>query len=83
MYGMDCYFRVSQLLTHTYPVDQALSPAWPSIVEQGTFVKELEAVASKYPYYKYNGIWSRDIQETVCIRQMNSLSFTADEPRSH
>ncbi|KAL9016263.1 MAG: hypothetical protein Q9185_006385 [Variospora sp. 1 TL-2023] len=48
-------------------VEQALSPVWPSIVEQRNCMKQLEAVASKYPYYKYNQIWTRDIQETIMI----------------
>ncbi|MCJ1339256.1 hypothetical protein MMC09_004545 [Bachmanniomyces sp. S44760] len=28
-------------------------------------MKELDRIASQYPYYKYNGIWSREVQ-TAC-----------------
>lgn len=24
-------------------------------------------VASKHPYYKYNQVWTRDVQNTVCL----------------
>ncbi|KAL8901740.1 MAG: hypothetical protein Q9207_005051 [Kuettlingeria erythrocarpa] len=48
-------------------LEQNLAPAWPSIAEQGTYIKELEFVASKHPYYKYNQLWTRNIQETINI----------------
>ena len=28
-------------------------------------MKELDRIASQYPYYKYNGIWSREVQTAV------------------
>ncbi|KAL8932355.1 MAG: hypothetical protein Q9211_006363 [Gyalolechia sp. 1 TL-2023] len=46
-------------------VEAALSPAWPSIVEQANSIKELAVVASKQSYYRYNGIWSRDVTNTI------------------
>ncbi|KAL8735292.1 MAG: hypothetical protein Q9181_002847 [Wetmoreana brouardii] len=45
-------------------VEEALEPAWPSIVEQANTIKDLADVASKHPYYKYNQIWTRDMQDT-------------------
>ena len=36
-----------------------------SIGEQRATIGELAAVASKHPYYKYNTMWSRDVQDTV------------------
>ncbi|KAI4253286.1 MAG: hypothetical protein LQ352_003783 [Teloschistes flavicans] len=53
---------------HSVPaaeLHEALTAAWPSISEQGAIIKELESVASKHPYYKYNQIWTRDMQETI------------------
>ncbi|KAL8665193.1 MAG: hypothetical protein Q9202_002415 [Teloschistes flavicans] len=55
---------------HSVPaaeLHEALTAAWPSISEQGAIIKELESVASKHPYYKYNQIWTRDMQETVIL----------------
>ncbi|KAL8916633.1 MAG: hypothetical protein Q9208_008392 [Pyrenodesmia sp. 3 TL-2023] len=49
------------------PTNITLAPAWPLISEQGACIKELSTVASKHPYYKYNQIWTRNIQETVTI----------------
>ncbi|KAI4124983.1 MAG: hypothetical protein LQ338_004533 [Usnochroma carphineum] len=55
-------------------VQEALSSAWPSIVEQGSSIKELESVASKHPYYKYNGTWTKDIQDTARLA-VNSVTL--------
>ena len=33
--------------------------------EQKATIGQLAEVASKYPYYKYNDIWTRDIQNAV------------------
>ncbi|MCJ1239467.1 hypothetical protein MMC14_007463 [Varicellaria rhodocarpa] len=35
-----------------------------SISQQAETISRLASVASKYPYYKYNGIWTRDVQNT-------------------
>lgn len=48
-------------------VNGALSSAWPSIVDQADIIKDLEIVASKHPYYKYNQIWTKNMQDTVCL----------------
>ncbi|EWC46623.1 hypothetical protein DRE_04110 [Drechslerella stenobrocha 248] len=39
-----------------------LASAQPSFDQQREILKELATVASKYPYYKYNGLWTREIQ---------------------
>ncbi|KAK6332477.1 hypothetical protein TWF730_004145 [Orbilia blumenaviensis] len=39
-----------------------LASAQPFFDQQRVTLKELDGVASKYPYYKYNGIWTREIQ---------------------
>jgi len=36
-----------------------------SISEQVESIKKLAAVASRYPYYKYNSMWTRDMQNAV------------------
>ena len=36
-----------------------------SISQQVETISRLASVASKYPYYKYNGTWTRDVQNTV------------------
>ncbi|KAI5811406.1 Translin [Peziza echinospora] len=50
---------------HSVPsqaLPQLISLTTPVFQEQKQTIKELAAVASKYPYYKYNGIWTREIQ---------------------
>ncbi|MCJ1365531.1 hypothetical protein MMC16_004654 [Acarospora aff. strigata] len=37
-----------------------------SLSEQVETIGKLATVASRYPYYKYNGMWTRDIQ-TACL----------------
>lgn len=39
-----------------------------SISEQVQSISELAVVASRYPYYKYNSMWTRDIQNAVRSR---------------
>lgn len=52
---------------HSTPATQ-LSPvtqsAQESIGRQIESVAQLSGVASKYPYYRYNGMWTRDVQNT-------------------
>jgi len=36
-----------------------------SILEQVESIRKLAAVASRYPYYKYNSMWTRDMQNAV------------------
>ncbi|KAL8809379.1 MAG: hypothetical protein Q9200_003467 [Gallowayella weberi] len=63
--------RMTQSLlsrAHSVPaaeLGEALKPAWSSILEQVSIIKEIETVASKHPYYKYNQLWTRDVQETI------------------
>lgn len=46
-------------------VQDTLTEAWKSIAEQAETILKLNVLASDYPYYKYNGLWTRDIQNTV------------------
>ncbi|KAL8752642.1 MAG: hypothetical protein Q9199_005601 [Rusavskia elegans] len=53
---------------HSVPaaeLKEALRPAQSSIHEQIQTIQELSAVVSKYPYYKYNHMWTRHTQETI------------------
>ncbi|KAL8802140.1 MAG: hypothetical protein Q9182_004006 [Xanthomendoza sp. 2 TL-2023] len=67
--------RMTQSLlsrAHSVPeaeLEEALKPAWSSIMEQVNIIKEIETVASKHPYYKYNQLWTRDVQETVRLHK--------------
>jgi predicted translin family RNA/ssDNA-binding protein len=47
-----------------------LEPAVASINEQATTVKSLSEVASKYPFYKWNSIWQREIQTLISSIQI-------------
>ncbi|KAI4099846.1 MAG: hypothetical protein LQ339_005761 [Xanthoria mediterranea] len=53
---------------HSVPaaeLKEALKPARSSIDEQIQTISELGAMVSKYPYYKYNHLWTRHTQETI------------------
>lgn len=59
--------RTSQIsaILNLHIVKEALKPARSSIDEQIQTISELGAMVSKYPYYKYNHLWTRHTQETV------------------
>lgn len=42
-----------------------MSDAQNAISEQVTTIKQLANIASKHPYYKYNSMWTKDMQEAV------------------
>ncbi|KAF3909620.1 Translin-1 [Arthrobotrys entomopaga] len=46
----------------TTAVVSLLASAEPFFHQQRETLIELDCVASKYPYYKYNGLWTREIQ---------------------
>lgn len=54
-----------QLLTQ-----EVLQPATRAIEEQKNSVITLNNAASKYPFYKYNGMWQRDIQNLISSIQL-------------
>jgi len=45
--------------------ERVLTPAADALSEQAATVKNLGESASKYPFYKWNSIWQRDIQAVV------------------
>ncbi|KAI9777773.1 MAG: hypothetical protein M1839_008568 [Geoglossum umbratile] len=52
---------------HSTPVSQikdVTGPARAAIAEEIETVARLSSIASGYPYYKYNGLWTRDIQNS-------------------
>lgn len=57
------------ILSRAHSIPQAdlsssLSEAWESISKQVETIGKLNEVASKHPYYKYNGMWTREMQNT-------------------
>ena len=46
-------------------VHNTLLDARNAISEQASMIKDLGRIASKHPYYKYNSMWTRDIQDAV------------------
>jgi predicted translin family RNA/ssDNA-binding protein len=47
-----------------------LEPCQNSLVEQVTTVQTLAEAASKYPFYKWNNMWQRDIQNLISNLQL-------------
>ncbi|MCJ1287393.1 hypothetical protein MMC26_006742 [Xylographa opegraphella] len=66
--------------TPTAHLGSTISDAEKSIRQQIGTIARLGHVASKYPYYKYNGIWTRDVQNTCfCILLCGWLGGMANE----
>jgi hypothetical protein len=56
---------VTRRLTGIAVEEVVLKPSTAAIEQQALTVQQLAEVASKHPFYKYNGIWQRDIQSLV------------------
>lgn len=54
-----------------------MSAAQDSIKNEVASVLKLSEAASKYPYYKYNGMWTRHVQDAVSMIPINSRSSGA------
>jgi hypothetical protein len=52
--------------THHYTVPEVLKTAEESINTVVDDVSKLSQAASKLPYYKFNNMWSRQMQSAVC-----------------
>ena len=48
-------------------VQDTILDAEKSISVQVSIIKKLSEAASGHPYYKYNGMWTRDIQDVVSV----------------
>ena len=46
-------------------VESTILDAEKSISQQVQTISKLADVASKYPYYKYNSMWTKDVQNAV------------------
>ena len=46
-------------------VENTLSEACRSTMQQVEMISKLSKVASNHPYYKYNSMWTRDMQNAV------------------
>ena len=58
-----------------------LDDATASIIAQKEEVARLRSVADKHPFYKYNGLWSRELQNLVRLPisiPRNDLSLRTD-----
>jgi len=51
--------------TPSAKLESTITDAEKSIIQQIETISKLSEVASKYPYYKYNGMWTRDIQNAT------------------
>lgn len=47
-----------------------LAPAAQAVQEQVVTIKRLSEVASQYPFYKWNGMWLRDVQNLISSLQL-------------
>jgi hypothetical protein len=52
-------------------VQPVLEDATKEILAQKEEITRLKAVADRHPFYKYNGVWSRDLQNLVSTRSFN------------
>lgn len=50
---------------------QILDPVAPLLQQQAQTVQELAKTASQYPFYKYNGLWAREVQNVVGSLQLH------------
>lgn len=48
-------------------VPSVVSAAQDSIKNEVESIHKLSEAASKYPYYKYNGMWTRHVQDAVSL----------------
>lgn len=44
-----------------------LDAATVEIIAQKEEVARLKSVADQHPFYKYNGLWTRELQNLVCL----------------
>ena len=49
---------------------EVLEPCMAALEEQRKTISTLKEAASKYPFYKYNGMWQRDIQNLISNLQL-------------
>lgn len=52
-------------------VKPVLDDVTKEILAQKEEVARLKAVADQHPFYKYNGLWTRELQNLVCFLKFN------------
>ena len=75
------FSKTHKSYSDTALVQSTISDAEKSIHQQIETIARLGHVASKYPYYRYNGIWTRDVQNAVSTHIAN-LNILADPSSS-
>lgn len=60
-------------LSPLHKVPSVVSAAQESIKNEVESIHKLSEAASKYPYYKYNGMWSRHVQDAVSTLHISNL----------
>ena len=65
-------------LTRTVVEEVVLKPSAAAIEQQVSTVQQLADAASKHPFYKYNGIWQRDIQNLITSLQIRTWLETKE-----
>ena len=61
---------------HSHAVPSVVSAAQESISAEVQAIRKLSETASKYPYYKFNYAWTRQIQDAVSYRPASVLRMT-------
>lgn len=51
---------------------QVLDPCTPLLDQQALTVQSLASTASAFPFYKYNGLWSRELQTIITSLQLHT-----------
>jgi hypothetical protein len=65
-------------LTRAVVEEVVLKPSAAAIEQQVSTVQQLADAASKHPFYKYNGIWQRDIQNLITSLQIRTWLETKE-----
>ena len=65
-------------LTRAAVEEVVLKPSAAAIEQQVSTVQQLADAASKHPFYKYNGIWQRDIQNLITSLQIRTWLETKE-----
>ena len=69
--------RIHNTPTPSLP-STVLEPCLQPLQDQTTTIQELSKEASKYPFYKYNGIWQREIQNVITAIQLHEWLSTTN-----
>ncbi|GKZ92859.1 hypothetical protein AnigIFM59636_005921 [Aspergillus niger] len=65
------------LISLIWTVKPVLDDATKEIIAQRDEVSRLKTVADKHPFYKYNGVWTRELQNLVRVPSVSSIELCA------